>query len=118
MGAGAAIALAVPLGLLTDRLGLGRAAAAFSALAAAALAGYALADTGAGIPAEDRPQVFERFFRGDRSRNRQGASGVGLGLSLSREIIRAHGGDLVLAPAQEDFTQFVATLPLVPSGAA
>ncbi|MFB9763611.1 MFS transporter [Nocardioides kongjuensis] len=49
MGAGAAIALAVPLGLLTDRLGLGRAAAAFSALAAAALAGYALADTGAGF---------------------------------------------------------------------
>jgi signal transduction histidine kinase len=78
----------------------------------------AVGNTGVGIPAEDRPQVFERFFRGDRSRNRQGASGVGLGLSLSREIIRAHGGDLVLAPAQEDFTQFVATLPLAPSGAA
>jgi hypothetical protein len=51
LGAGTAIALAVPLGLLTDRLGLGRSAAAFSALAAIALAGYALADTGTGFTA-------------------------------------------------------------------
>lgn len=51
LGAGTAIALAVPLGMLTDRLGLGRAAAALSALAALALAGYALTDSGAGFTA-------------------------------------------------------------------
>ncbi|TQK71821.1 MFS transporter [Nocardioides sp. SLBN-35] len=51
LGAGTAIALAVPLGMLTDRLGLGRAAAALSALASLALAGYAVTDTGAGFTA-------------------------------------------------------------------
>jgi hypothetical protein len=51
LGAGSAIALAAPLGLLTDRLGLGRAAAAFSVLAAIALAGYAVTGSGAGFTA-------------------------------------------------------------------
>lgn len=57
--------------------------------------------------------MFERFFRGDRSRARHAATGVGLGLSLSREIIRAHGGDLALCPprADGDWTEFVVRLP-------
>jgi heavy metal sensor kinase len=67
-------------------------------------------NTGAGISAEDRPRIFERFFRGDRARKHDGSSGVGLGLSLSREIIRAHGGDLSLGPAQDDWTTFIVTL--------
>ena len=71
-------------------------------------------NTGPGISAEDRPRVFERFYRGDPARRRDLASGAGLGLSLSREILRAHGGDLVLGPARDDWTEFVATVPLAP----
>ena len=67
-------------------------------------------NTGSGIAAEDQTRVFERFFRGDRVRNRQSA-GVGLGLSLSREILRAHGGDLKLGSSSDDWTLFVASLP-------
>jgi signal transduction histidine kinase len=73
----------------------------------------AVGNTGPGISIENRPHVFERFFRGDRSRARHAAAGVGLGLSLSREIIRAHGGDLALCPprADGDWTEFVVRLP-------
>ncbi len=76
-------------------------------------------NTGPGIAAEDRPRIFERFFRGDRARTRQDTTAsAGLGLSLSREILRAHDGDLALAPAPEggDWTEFVATLPLASAG--
>lgn len=73
----------------------------------------AVGNTGPGISTDNRPHVFERFFRGDRSRARHAATGVGLGLSLSREIIRAHGGDLALCPprADGDWTEFVVRLP-------
>ncbi len=83
---------------------------------AAGFAVITVGNTGKGISAADRPRVFERFYRGDPSRNRDRASGVGLGLSLSREILRAHGGDLTLAPAVAagDWTEFVATVPLAP----
>lgn len=87
----------------------------------ARMATITVGNTGPGISAADRPRVFERFYRGDRSRHRQSAaSGVGLGLSLSREIVRAHGGDLTLAPAREsgDWTAFVVTLPLAPPAAS
>jgi heavy metal sensor kinase len=72
-------------------------------------------NTGPGIPASDRGRLFERFYRVDPARTRDRASGTGLGLSLSREILRGHGGDLVLGPAAEDWTEFVATLPLAPA---
>ena len=77
-----------------------------------------IANTGAGISADDRPRIFERFFRGDPARCRDRAHGVGLGLSLSREILRAHDGELSLAEPATDaaaaiaWTEFVATLPL------
>lgn len=50
-------------------------------------------DRGAGIPEEDRPNLFRPFFRGDRSRTRA-TGGVGLGLVLARRIVEAHGGRL------------------------
>ena len=71
-----------------------------------------VANTGPGIAQEDQARVFERFFRGDRARTRDAAAGVGLGLSLSREILRAHGGDLALTASAADRTEFTATLPL------
>ena len=53
-------------------------------------------DRGPGIPAEDIDRVFEPFFRGERSRNRD-TGGVGLGLPSARAVARAHGGDVELA---------------------
>lgn len=47
--------------------------------------------------AGDRHRIFDRFHRGDPARTRQ-VEGIGLGLSLAREIARAHGGDLTLDP--------------------
>ena len=69
-------------------------------------------NTGPGIAEADRSKVFERFFRGDPSRNRQ-VTGVGLGLSLAREIVRAHHGELALEPAQDGWTWFALRLPVV-----
>jgi signal transduction histidine kinase len=52
-------------------------------------------DTGSGIPEEDLAHVFERFFRGDRSRNRR-SGGLGLGLPIARDLVEIEGGHLDL----------------------
>jgi len=52
-------------------------------------------DTGTGIPEEDQPHVFERFWRGDRSRARS-SGGSGLGLAIARQLIELHGGNITV----------------------
>ena len=70
-----------------------------------------VANTGPGIPDGERDRLFDRFYRADKARNRH-VDGVGLGLSLAREIARAHGGDLTLAGSDADLTIFTLNLPL------
>jgi signal transduction histidine kinase len=53
-----------------------------------------VADTGPGIPADDLPHVFDRFWRGDPARGRAAGGGAGLGLSIARQLVEAHGGTL------------------------
>lgn len=72
-----------------------------------------VANTGAGIPEEVHARLFQRFFRADRARAR---GGHGLGLSLSREIIQAHGGSLELArDGAPGLTEFRIVLPAASS---
>ncbi len=60
----------------------------------------------------DRERIFERFYRGDPARTRsKEVEGTGLGLSLSREIARAHGGDLILDSTSSNQTAFTLNLP-------
>jgi signal transduction histidine kinase len=74
----------------------------------------AIVDTGPGIPAQDIPQVFERFYRGDRSRTRpEGESGAGLGLAIVRAIVEAHGGQAWAENAPGRGTAVTFTLPPV-----
>ncbi len=62
------------------------------------------------IPAADAERIFERFYRVDAARTREGG-GAGLGLSLVREIARAHGGDVVLSHNDGDRVEFTLSLP-------
>lgn len=64
-----------------------------------------------GIAPSEREKIFERFYRVDSAHSRA-TEGVGLGLSLSREIARAHGGDLTLKTDVKDEVQFSLLLPL------
>jgi two-component system, OmpR family, heavy metal sensor histidine kinase CusS len=63
------------------------------------------------ISEEDRARFFDRFYRGDAAHNRS-VDGYGLGLSLAREIARAHGGDLFLVPTELDCVKVRLTLPV------
>jgi two-component system OmpR family sensor kinase len=56
---------------------------------------FEVSDQGMGIPNEDLPHVFTAFFRGERSRSR-GTGGVGLGLTLAKRIVEAHGGTIAV----------------------
>jgi signal transduction histidine kinase len=65
-------------------------------------------DTGPGIAPEDRERVWERLYRGDASRSQRG---LGIGLSLVRAIVEAHGGHARVEPAPGQGARFVVSLP-------
>ena len=72
---------------------------------------FTISNTGANISPVDRERIFDRFHRADRSRERS-TGGQGLGLSICREIIRAHGGEISLEPGVKGWTSFRFSVPL------
>jgi two-component system CheB/CheR fusion protein len=67
-------------------------------------------DYGPGIPAEDLPQVFTRFYRIERAEG-SGGTGLGLGLFIAREIVAAHGGRIEVRSREGAGTTFIVYLP-------
>jgi signal transduction histidine kinase len=71
-----------------------------------------VADSGPGIPERDIPQLFDRFFRVDRSRSRDGKKGTGLGLSICKTIVEAHGGTIVCHSIEGKGTTMTVQFPV------
>ncbi len=67
-------------------------------------------DTGSGIREADLPRVFDRFWRAEQSRSRR-TGGSELGLSIVRQLVRAHGGDVSVASRPHVETVFLVRLP-------
>ena len=75
-------------------------------------------DTGPGIPSQDLPHIFERFYRGEKSRKRSKSTGFGLGLSIAYWIVRGHGGTIEVNSQEGKGTTFCVWLPLNGQGVA
>ena len=74
------------------------------------LAVLTVSDTGPGIAAGDLPRVFERFYRGDKSRT--GGGSAGLGLAIAKAIVEAHGGVIDVSSGEGVGTTFTVRLPV------
>lgn len=72
-----------------------------------------IADDGPGMTAEQAGRVFDRFYRADRSRSREGGANAGLGLAIARSLAQAHGGDIELTTAIGKGAVFRISLPLL-----
>ena len=68
-------------------------------------------DNGIGISDEDKDYIFERFYRTDKSRTRE-TGGVGIGLTISREIVKAHGGSINVYSKLDEGSNFIIKLPI------
>jgi two-component system, OmpR family, phosphate regulon sensor histidine kinase PhoR len=69
---------------------------------------FAVRDTGVGIPADEVPRIFERFYRVDKSRT---GNGTGLGLSIAKHIVEAHGGKIWVESREGEGSAFYFTIP-------
>lgn len=76
----------------------------------------AVADTGQGIAAEELPRVFERFWRSDKARTRdgQGVTGSGIGLAISRRLVELQGGEIEVSSQLGQGSEFRFWLPIAP----
>jgi signal transduction histidine kinase len=74
-----------------------------------------VSDTGAGIPAEALPRVFDRFFRVDSSRS-QGSGGTGLGLAIVQSIALLHGGKAEISSRLGEGTRVTLHIPMSRAG--
>jgi two-component system phosphate regulon sensor histidine kinase PhoR len=71
---------------------------------------FCVSDTGTGIPREDRARIFERFFKGDRSRS---GGGTGLGLSIAKHTIEGHRGKIWVESEEGRGSRFYFSIPAV-----
>ena len=75
---------------------------------------FSVHDTGVGIPLEHLSHIFDRFYRVDKSRSRQAGGGSGIGLTIARALVEAHGGRIWAESAGEgQGSQFSFTLPII-----
>ncbi len=72
---------------------------------------FAVRDTGVGIPSEELPRLFERFYRVDKARSRE-LGGTGLGLAIVKHLAKAHGGDVGVTSELGKGSRFFFTLPV------
>lgn len=74
----------------------------------------AVKDSGVGIPPAHLPHIFDRFYRVDKSRSRSAGGGSGIGLTIARHLVEAHGGQIRAESAGENKgSTFIFTLPVV-----
>lgn len=72
---------------------------------------FEVQDSGSGIPEEDIPFLFERFYKADKARTRGKAGGTGLGLAIAKNIVQGHGGKITVSSVVGEGTTFAVYLP-------